>query len=289
MVSFVADCSIETTPHVSKDLSILPRYLAEGTSVYVAHPPNTKLEDVVSMAAELRELGYAPVPHIAARKIRTESELDDALGRMREIGIDRVLVIAGDLSPPVGPFGSTLELLQTGLTERHLFRSVGIAGHPEGSRVVSDTELRRALVQKAEYAASTAVSMHIVTQFGFNALAVLDWEAALRREGIGLPVHVGMAGKATPQQLLRFAALCGISKSMRMLVNKASTLSHLRLATVDELVVDFAVHKLSHPDCRIVRAHFYAFGGAERTLQWLQQIRSGSFHLSGDRRRIEFD
>ncbi len=43
--------------------------------------------------------------------------------------------------------------------------------------------LRRALYEKAQFAADTGLMMYIVTQFGFNAQAVIDWETALSTMG----------------------------------------------------------------------------------------------------------
>ncbi len=288
VLSFLDNFSIEATPHTIVEVDSYPEYLSPGTTIYIAHPPNTLLDDVVQMATRLRDLGYKPVPHLIARKLRSQAELDSALGQMHDVGIDHILVVAGDLMQPLGPFGSTMELLQTGLLLQHGFKTVGIAGHPEGSRAIGPTMLHRALYEKAQFAADTGLMMYIVTQFGFNAQAVIDWEAALATNGIELPIHVGMAGLTPLKQLLRYAMRCGIVSSMRMLVGKASAMSeHIKLTPVDELVPAFARHRLSHPDCRMIRAHFYAFGGAERTARWLNAIQSGNFEINNDYLRIE--
>ncbi len=288
VLSFLDNFSIEATPHSIVEVDSYPEYLSPGTTIYIAHPPNTLLDDVVQMATRLRDLGYKPVPHLIARKLRSQAELDSALGQMHDIGIDHILVVAGDLMQPLGPFGNTMELLQTGLLLQHGFKTVGIAGHPEGSRAIGPTMLHRALYEKAQFAADTGLMMYIVTQFGFNAQAVIDWEAALSTNGIELPIHVGMAGLTPLKQLLRYATRCGIVSSMRMLVGKASAMSeHIKLTPVDELVPAFARHRLSHPDCRMIRAHFYALGEAERTARWLNAIRSGTFDIDNVRLRIE--
>ena len=287
VLSFVDNYSIEATPHSVVEIDAYPEYLSPGTTIYVAHPPNILLDDVVKMAARLRELGYKPVPHLIARKLRSRAELDSALAQLHDIGIDQILVVAGDLRRPLGPFGDTMELLQTGLLLKHGFKTVGIAGHPEGSQAVDPTMLWRALHEKAQFAADTGLQMYVVTQFGFNAQAVIDWATELSTMGIELPIHVGMAGPTSLKQLLRYAMRCGINASMRMFVGKASAISeHLKLTPVDEMVPAFASHRLSHPDCRMIRAHFYALGGAERTARWLNTIRSGNFELNNDYLKI---
>jgi methylenetetrahydrofolate reductase (NADPH) len=288
VLSFLDDFSIEATPHTIVEVDSYPEYLSPGTTIYVAHPPNTSLDDVVQMAKRLRELSYKPVPHLIARKLKSQAELDSALGQMHDFGVDEILIVAGDLMQPLGPFGNTMELLQTGLLLQHGFKTVGIAGHPEGSRAIGPTMLHRALCEKAQFAADTGLQMYIVTQFGFNAQAVIDWETELSTLGIELPIHVGMAGPTSLKQLLRYAMRCGINASMRMMVGKATAISeYLKLTPVDEMVPAFARHRLSHPDCRMIRAHFYALGGAERTARWLNAIRSGKFEMNNDHLKIE--
>jgi methylenetetrahydrofolate reductase (NADPH) len=287
IVSFLDDFSIEATPHAAAELDSYPEYLPSGTTVYVAHPPNSQLDEVVLMSRRLRELGFNPVPHLIARKLESRAQLEASLEELRMVGIEQILLVAGDLSKPVGPYSCAMDVLETGLLPQNGFLKVGIAGHPEGSRAIGPIALHQALADKVQWAADTGLQMYFVTQFGFNAQAVFDWEAALAKDGIALPIHVGMAGQAPLKQLLRYAMRCGITASMRTLIAKVSAMSEqIKLATVEDLVVEFAKHRLSHPDCRMLRAHFYAFGGAERTARWLNAVTSGAFELSKDGRKI---
>jgi methylenetetrahydrofolate reductase (NADPH) len=280
VLSFLEDFSIETTPHSANELTHFPQYLAAGTTVYVAHPPNCSFADVVQLALRLRRLGYRPVPHLVARRIESHTQLAQALKNLQAAGIDQTLVVAGDPTEPLGPYHDTMQILETGLLPQHGFLTVGIAGHPEGSRTVGSSKLRRALREKARFAAETGLRMYVVTQFGFNSAAVPAWESATGADGIELPIHVGMAGRAPLKELLRYAFRCGISASMRMLVGKASMMSdQIKLTPMDELILAFASHRLSHPDSRIARAHFFAFGSAERTARWLNSVCSGQFEI----------
>jgi len=290
VLSFLDDFSIEATPHAADEINKYSEYLPAGTTIYIAHPPNSQIDDVIRMAVGLMEHGFHPVPHLIARKLKDQSQLDRALGQMRDAGVDQILLVAGDVPKPEGPYSCSMDVLESGLLPQHGFQRVGIAGHPEGSRVIGPTLLRKALSDKAQWAADTGLQIYIVTQFGFNAQAFFDWEAVVRKNGVELPVHVGFAGQAPLKQLLRYAMRCGITASMRMLVGKASAMSQqIKLATADELALAFAKHRLSHPDCRMVRAHFYAFGGAERTGRWLQAIQSGRFEIAADKLIVEFD
>jgi methylenetetrahydrofolate reductase (NADPH) len=80
-----------------------------------------------------------------------------------------VLVVAGDVSTPEGELTSGLEIIESGLLEKHGVRDVGVAGHPEGHREVSDDRLRDALLRKRAYAQRTGATVRVVTQFTFSA------------------------------------------------------------------------------------------------------------------------
>ena len=97
------------------------------------------------MAVELRALGHVPVPHIVARHISDVADLDALLARLvREAGVDRALVLGGDRDTPAGAFDSALQLIETGLFERHGIRRLSISAYPEGHPRISDSELDRA-------------------------------------------------------------------------------------------------------------------------------------------------
>ena len=287
VIDFLDDCSIEATPHGLSELDRYPQLLSPGTTVYVAHPPNATIDEVIGLAERLETMGYRAVPHLAVRRVESQAQLGDSLARLQSAGIDRALLIAGDSRQPAGPYDNTMQVLETGLLPLHGINTVGIAGHPEGSRVVGPTMLRRALLDKAQFAADTGMQMYVVTQFGFNPSAVTAWERATASDGVTLPIHVGMVGMAPLRQLMRYAVRCGVSASARLLLGRASALSkHARLAAVDELVVEFARYRLSNPDSRMVRTHFYAFGGVERTARWLKSVRSGRFDIVSHHRIV---
>jgi methylenetetrahydrofolate reductase (NADH) len=124
--------------------------------------------------------------------------------------------------------------------------------------------------------------VRLVTQFGFDPKAVTDWEEATTRSGIDLPIHAGMAGPASLRQLARFAMMCGVGASARMLMTRTgATANLLRTQAPDELITHFARHRVAHPDSRIARAHFFAFGGIVKTARWVNTVLEGRFELNG--------
>src|SRR5579883_2821600 len=126
IVELLDGISIElsTREHGSEQLCC--GFLPPGTAVYVNFAPNDSYHTVVEAAARLKRAGFCPVPHVAARYLTGLTQLDDFLARAVGAGVDRVLVIAGDLDRPAGPFHSSLELIETGLLAKHGIRTVGI-------------------------------------------------------------------------------------------------------------------------------------------------------------------
>ena len=280
ITSFLNDCSVETSPHAAAEVERYPEFMPQGTEVYVAHPPNTSFVEVAELSERLLDLGYRPVPHLIARQFRSHDELERSFARLADAGIRRALIVAGDIATPLGPFASTMDVIRRGHIEDYGITDIGIAGYPEGNPATGPGRSYAALLEKIAFAAERDLSLYIVTQFGFHAEEVFAWEQRLLNDGVALPIHVGMAGKISVARLLRYAARCGVSASARFLASKANDMAQqLRSTLVDELVLAFAAHTHEHADCLIRRAHFYAFGGAERTVRWLNAIRAGEVRL----------
>ena len=124
-----------------------------GTEVFVTFLPQESVLRTVEICVGLRGAGFTPVPHIAARGFPDVSVLDDYLTRAHgEAGVDRALVIAGDIDTPKGPFSQSLDLLQTGLLQKHGIKLVAFAGHPEGHPKAPDDVMFDALKRKIAYA-----------------------------------------------------------------------------------------------------------------------------------------
>jgi methylenetetrahydrofolate reductase (NADPH) len=205
IVSFLQNYSIEATPHDSDKLTEFTELFRPGMAIYVAHLPGSPIDEIIDFAGRLRSHGFRPVPHIVARKLASREQLASSLARLEQLGVENALVIAGDQAIDNAAFDSSLEVLETGLFEKYGFREVGVAGHPEGSKAIGEQGVREALLAKAKLAATVPYRLHITTQFGFDPVAVTNWESATMSEGVDLPIHVGMAGPASLRQLARFA------------------------------------------------------------------------------------
>ncbi|MDJ0894184.1 MAG: methylenetetrahydrofolate reductase [Alphaproteobacteria bacterium] len=283
------DFTIETTPTQAERLGDFRQWLPTGTTVNVTHLPRSDLADTIKTCGLLRSQGFNPVPHVAARSIAGRHALEDMLARCSgECGVDEVLVIAGGIDKPVGPYENSMQILETGLFDRFGIRRIGVAGHPEGSPDIPDHGIIEALKWKVGFSERTGAELYIVTQFLFESAPLFDWERRLRAAGFDIPVRVGFPGPATLRGLIGYARACGIGPSMRALLRRASLLKGLsKIETPSRLAIDIAGHVRSHSACLIERAHIYPLGGIGRAANWSQAVREGRFTLAAD--RMSFD
>lgn len=278
---FAADYSIEATTHDEAKFDEIAAELSPGRRVYIAHVPGTPIDDVVRLALRFKAAGFTPVPHIIARKLASREQLEAALSRLSEGGVDQALCIAGDMAVDDNAFDSSLEVLKTGLFGDYGFKEVGVAAHPEGSSAIGEARVAEALAGKVEFAKTAPFRLRFVTQFGFDARSFIDWEAETSARGIDLPIHVGLAGPASLKQLARFAVVCGVGASARMLKTRtAATAGLLKSKAPDDLVVAFARHQAANPGTRIKSPHIFAFGGVAKSARWINAVSDGRFRLN---------
>jgi methylenetetrahydrofolate reductase (NADPH) len=265
--------SIEVTTGNTAQFSDLKEFFPRGSDVHVAYLPTDRYLQTVETAKQLRDAGYGPIPHIAARALESEAALDDYLARAAgEAGVTKALIIAGDLPRPRGPFSQSLEVLKTGLLQKHGIRSIAVAGHPEGHPVTAADEMERALAAKIAFARENGFDLSITTQFCFEAAPILNFVKRLRSSGSDTPVRVGVAGPAGIMTLIKFGMRCGVGNSLRTLRTKGDMLG--RLATdgrPDEILSDIADATAREEICGIAGVHFYVFGGLRKTGQWLRE------------------
>lgn len=274
LASLIANASFEATATQIAKNDDLASILAPKTHVYVPYLPGTDIADTIAAAPKLMAQGFRPVPHIPARTLKSVAELDDTLGKLASYGVDTVLLIAGDTTPPAGPFPSTLEILETGLLEQHGIKRIAVAGHPEGHPNADRAELDRAMAAKADYAAKTGAEMWLATQFIFDTDALLTWEQSLRDKGFTLPIHVGLPGPAKLRTLLNYAMQCGVSASARMLAKRPSSMRLLGRWAPDDMVHRLAQEQAENGDKTLIKnIHIYPFGGLTHAANWLEQLK----------------
>jgi methylenetetrahydrofolate reductase (NADPH) len=273
--------SIEVTPTGATKIESFATCLSPGTTVNVTFLPGSDPLETVAVAKRLHNEGMNAVPHLAARSLKDVDQIDTLLAAYRvEAGVDEVLIIGGGVDQPIGAFDNSLQILETGLLQKHGIRRVGVAGHPEGSPDISQIEITEALVAKNALARREGLEMYIETQFCFEAPIVLEWEKTVRAAGNELPIRIGIPGPATIKTLFRFAQISGIGPSMRFISKQARNVAKLMTVQSPHLLLsDLAQGMADDPDCLIEHFHFYPFGGFAKTAIYANAIASGSIQL----------
>ena len=267
--TLIGDCSIELSPRDEFAGEALRKLLAPGTTVFVNHPSSVTHHDIVAACARLHRAGFVPVPHVAARRLASFTQASDFLQRAAgEAGVDRILLIGGDDSP-VGPFRASLDLLATGVVERHGIGQVAFGGYPEGHPAIDAAHTGRGAAGQG--GAGTAgrargVAGDAVRLRG-RADPALDRRAAAL--GIDCPVHVGVAGPASVATLAKFAIRCGIGASLRALARGHTAFARILVeAGPDALIGDLVAGESAH--AAIAGLHVFTFGGVRRAAEWIR-------------------
>lgn len=278
---FMQGFTIETTPGSAAKTPDYRVMLRPGTLVAVTFLPGSDFADTIAVSKRLKAEGFRPAPHFAARSVPSKAAFEDYLVRLQgEVGVEDVVALAGAVPSPLGPFESSMDLLKTGLFEKHGIKTIGVAGHPEGSPDISDALILEALKWKNDYARSSEAKFYIATQFCFEAEPIIAWDKAMQAEGNTLPIHIGIPGLATLKTLLGHAKACGIGNSMRLLTKQALNVAKLLVvSTPDELVRDLANYKATDPKCGIAKVHMYPLGGMKKSAAWSYAVAEGAFEL----------
>lgn len=275
--AFLRGVSIEIMPRTAAKIDDFKPLLAPGSRVYLAHIEGTPIDEMIATAKRLARDGFEVMPHFPARIIANAAVLEDWIKRYAdEADVLSALVLAGGVAKPVGDFHSSMQLMETGLFEKHGYRRLHVAGHPEGN---ADAEPKgqtevvdAALAWKQAYATTTGTEMAITTQFVFDARPVIDWAERIARNGITLPVHVGVAGPAKLQTLIKYAVACGVGPSLGVLQKRARDLTRLLTPfEPTEVLTALADYKATHPDSLIAQAHVFPLGGIKASAGWIAQ------------------
>jgi len=272
--AFLEGYSIEVMPRTAQKVDDFRDHLPKGTRVYIAHIEGTPIDEMIATAVRIRAEGYEPMPHFPARIIQDTKMLENWVDRYSgEAGVTQGLILAGGLNAATGDFDSSMQLLETGVFDRAGFTRLHVAGHPEGSRDIdpdgSDKNVMDALRWKQKFNDRTDAQMALATQFCFEAGPVIDWVDALSANGIDLPVHIGVAGPAKLQTMIKFAIACGVGPSLRVLQKRAMDVTKLLLPyEPTEFITQLARHKATNPDFNIEQVHFFPLGGIKTNAAW---------------------
>jgi methylenetetrahydrofolate reductase (NADPH) len=272
--AFLQDYSIEVMPRTAEKIDNFRDLLPTGTRVYIAHIEGTPIEDMVATAKRLSEDGYPVMPHFPARIIKDKATLENWIAMYQgEAGVDQALLLAGGVDTPHGDYHSSMQLLESGAFDAANFKRLHVAGHPEGNKDIDpDGGLKNvtdALHWKQKFNDTTDAEMALATQFAFEAGPIIKWADDLKAAGIDLPIHIGIAGPAKLQTLIKFAIACGVGPSLKVLQKRAKDVTKLLLPfEPTDVLTELAAHKAANPDFNITHVHFFPLGGIKTNANW---------------------
>ena len=269
--------SIEVTPRSAANIESFKDVLPQNTRVYIAHIENEDIQAMVNTAKRLNDEGFHAMPHFPARAIKNEAILNNWISMYKnEAGVDEALLLAGGRSKPLGDFESSIELIESGKFDQAGFKRLHIAGHPEGNKDIDpdggETNVSQALSWKQEFSNRTDASMAITTQFCFDASVVKKWADNIKSNGIDIPIHIGIAGPAKLQTLIKFSIECGVGASMKVLTKRARDITKLLLPyKPTQILNDLAEYKSQDPSFNIEQVHFFPLGGIKKAAEWAKE------------------
>ena len=272
---FLQGYSIEVMPRTAEKIKRFQDILPKRTRVYIAHIEGTPIEDMVKTASRLVAEGYPVMPHFPARLIRDKTTLENWIDMYQsEAGVSQALLLAGSIKAPQGIFDSSMQLLETGLFDAKGFDHLHVAGHPEGNKDIDPDGSRKNVVAslswKQQFSERTDAKMALTTQFTFDADTIIDWANGLKDCNIDIPVHIGIAGPAKLQTLIKFAIACGVGPSLNVLHKRAMDITKLLLPYEPTDVLNaLAAHKAQNPDFNVDQVHFFPLGGIKTNANWV--------------------
>ena len=275
---FISGYSIEVVPNSAAKIESFKEILPINTRVYIAHLETENIATMIATAKRINEEGFTAMPHIPARIIKNEMVLNDWISMYQnEAGVDEALILAGGSKKPVGDYDSSIQLIESGLFDKAGFKRLHIAGHPEGSKDIDPDggikNVSEALSWKQEFSNRTDAAMAIATQFCFDADVVYKWAKNIKDAGIDIPIHIGIAGPAKLQTLLKFSVECGIGASMKVLTKRAKDLTKLLLPyKPTKMLNDLSEYQSKDPTLNIQQVHFFPIGGIKQTTDWLKEV-----------------
>lgn len=163
-------------------------------------------DNTLGIVQKMKQQGLSVAPHLSFGG-DDEAEMLKLLDQYRDLGIDRIVALRGDI--PSG-FGATRVVYANELVsfirkhygqQFHLEVAAYPEVHPEAKSYDSDI---RYLKQKFDAGANSAI-----TQYFFNADAYFYFAEACQKAGIEQPIYPGIMPITNFSNLCRFSANCG--------------------------------------------------------------------------------
>ena len=273
---FLVNFSIEVLPRTAANIESFKDILPINTRIYIAHIEGMPIEEMIQTAKRLQSEGFSVMPHFPARIIKNKSTLEEWIKKYQdEAGIDQALLIAGSVNNPHGVFENSMQLVETELFNKYNFKNLHFAGHPEGNKDIdydgSTNNVDEALLWKQKFNERTDIEIALTTQFCFEADPVIKWANRMTEKGINIPIHIGVAGPAKLQTLIKFSIACGVGPSLKVLQKRAKDVKKLLLPfEPNDFLETLAQHKKENSKFNITNIHFFPLGGINASADWIK-------------------
>ncbi|MFV0375049.1 methylenetetrahydrofolate reductase [Microbacterium sp.] len=241
-----------------------------GTKINVTFLGNEDLEMRVSASKAVKDAGFVPVPHISARRLGSQAQLEEFLAALQEVGAtDSVFAVGGDPAEPEGPYPDSFSVIESGLLQKYGVKEVSIAGYPEGHPDISNDVLWDHLERKSASLKDQGLDAVILTQFAFDTDPVMAWIDGVRARGIQTQIRIGTPGPAGIKRLISFARRFGVGANAMIVKKYGFSLTNLMgTAGPDRFVTDLSGLLSADEASGDVKLHMYTFGGLLATAEW---------------------
>jgi len=265
--------SAEVTTRDEDSLRFAEKSLPKGMEVFVASLPKDPHDRLIATIVRVRKAGLEPVPHIVARNIASQAELDSLLAHLAgEAGVRSALILGGDRDKSIGEYDSSLQLIQTGLFAKHGLTHAFIAAYPETHPRIDESTLETARDAKIQALREQGMSATLISQFGFESRPIISLVEKLRARGVTQPFRAGVAGPTEYAKLVKYALICGVGPSLRALKERQGLARNMLAGeTPEKLLTDVALAQDANLALNIEGVHFFTFGALAASYSWIQQ------------------
>jgi methylenetetrahydrofolate reductase (NADPH) len=262
----VASANVEVIPLRGADEKAAA--IPTATTVTITCSPKFGLDRTLDHVLQARESDHRVVPHLAARMVEDEAQLQRFLSVTSSAGVDDLYVIGGDGEEPVGKYSEAYDIIEAIQVLEHDLQRIGVGCYPEGHPHIPDAALLDALHRKQQYAD------YMVSQLCFDATAFTTWLRTVRAAGITLPVRIGIAAPLQTRKLIELSLKIGVGSSVKFLTKQHGFVGNLLLGRsyAPETLITQIVEEDDFDELGIEGLHMFSFNQIDATVEWQSRI-----------------
>lgn len=194
----------------------------------------------LDIASRIKSYGRIPVLHLPCINY-TKEQIDQTLEAAKELGIENILALRGDINPdipPVEEFKHASDLIHY-LKTRGDFDIAAACypeGHPDSDTLEEDVDNLKIKVE--------AGADHLISQLFFDNDYFYNFRELAAKKGINVPIEAGIMPITNKKQIERMVTTCGASlprkfvKVMQRYENNPEALRDAGIAYAIDQIVD---------------------------------------------------